>query len=170
MRAVWPSLVAGAAVLALVVAAIWSWGASEPPALNWPADAPLAEALAYYSVAGEPSEGLYPFMAREPVYMSAASPCGETALLPGDAAGLAVADYRDGVLYYGFDTPAALSAWADEIGASDCYLVATGGEIAAILVDAARTPYLVMNVDTGLVLFNSDDLHEIAAIGSELEL
>ena len=102
--------------------------------------------------------------------MAAELLCAETALLPGDAAGLTVSDYRDGVLYYGFDTPAALSAWAAEVGAPDCYRVAIGGEIATVLLDAARTPYLVMNVDTALVLFNSHDLREIAAIGSELEL
>jgi len=170
VRALWPTVVAGAVVAVLTVGALVRLAAEEGPQPVAPTDTPLAEALAYYSANGVASEGLYPFLAREPVYLAAQAPCDFATAYPGEAAALAVSEYRDGLLYYGFDSQASLRAWADDADTSHCFVSSTGGDLASLLIGTEAQPYLVMNIHAGLVLLTPDDLHAVVAIAGEVEL
>ena len=81
--------------------------------------------------------------------------------------GLASSEYREGSLFYGFDTEEALSSWAMQWSDEPaCYAMMLG---AVVIETLPASSYLVMNIDTDVVLFSPQDLMQMQEISFEFE-
>ena len=148
------------------------WVAGLLPCLSAPAPAQeirpaqLQEAMAYYSHNGVAEPGLYDYFLAGRIYLSAGPDCipsGQYVTGEGETIDLTASAYREGTLFYGFTDETLLASWADATGSSRCTVAMAGTAVAAIMV---RPAYLIMNIDTEVVLLTPADFDAMRAIAN----
>jgi len=121
----------------------------------------LEGALRQFSINGEALPDLYPVLAVERLYF--AIDCEGVDSFNDTTADrnlfFAASEYRDGQLFYAFESQAVLDLWADNRGLTDstCWVALTGLEFVDLLGPSIETNYTIINIDTAPVLISPDD-------------
>jgi hypothetical protein len=121
----------------------------------------LGTALRNHSFNGEALPELYPVLASELLYF--ASGCDGIENIGEVNAdrqiAFAVASYRDGQLFYAFDSEALLDQWAVAVNAAEttCWVAFTGRQFVDLMGPDINSSYTVLNIETAPVLITPDD-------------